>query len=247
MKKQKIIILVLVVGVLGGLLLFASLYKYEDSHVRVEGIRVKVDEYALMVEDCKEKNIAMCKKNIKVGDKEYELLFQFKNFRENGFPNTLVATINGKEFYKDDSLDIETRNSDDYTLFMNFYVLANEVVSFTVTKGVNGGTTTLYAMDLNGNVILEEYKIDEDMLIKDYDYENEFITFKDGRITVKASRLNSYNYMGDKYICDLNSRQVVEANYTYTYSNGKFTKRQSDPVTAQKYILNNKINCQSED
>lgn len=245
MNKKNLIILVLVIGIIGGLLAFSCFYKFEDSHLRVEGIRVKVDDYALMVDGCSEENAAMCKKIIKVGDKNYELLFQFKNFRENGFPNTLVATLNGKEFYKDEGLNIETKSSDEYTLFMNFNVLNEEVISFTITKGVNGGTTSLYAIDLDGKIILEEHEIAEDMLIKDYDYETEFLTFKDDAITVKASRLNSYNYVGDKYICDIKPSQVVEALYTYTYSNGKFTKRLSSSVNATKFIKDNKIGCKS--
>ena len=56
MKKKNIIVLILTIGITLGLFAFASLYKYEDSHLRVNGIRVKVDDYALMVDDCSEKN-----------------------------------------------------------------------------------------------------------------------------------------------------------------------------------------------
>ncbi len=247
MKKKNIIVLILTIGITLGLFAFASLYKYEDSHLRVNGIRVKVDDYALMVDDCSEKNAAMCKKNIKIGDKNYELLFRFEDFKDNGYPNTLAATLNDKVFYKEEGLNIETNSSDEYTLFMNFFVLEEEVISFTITKGVNGGTTSLYAIDLNGQVILEEHEIDDDMLIKDYDYETEFLTFKDGKLIVNASRLNGYNYMGDKYICDLKSSQVVEALYTYTYKNGKFTKKQSNSVSAAQFIKDKDISCKSEE
>ncbi|MDE5539179.1 MAG: hypothetical protein K2J20_01685 [Bacilli bacterium] len=248
MKKSQIVGLILAVAIIVGLGVFASLHKYEDSHLRVEGIRVNVDDYALTVDNCSEENAAMCKKMVKVGEKEQEVLLQFKNFEKSGYPKTLVASINGHEFFKDDTINLEANKYDDYYAFLYFNVINDEYISFSVTKGVSGRATTLYIIDMEGNIVLKEYEIDNDnMVIKDYDYENDFMTFKDGVLTVTASRLNASNYLGDDYVCNLKSSQVVEATYAYTYKDGEFSKKQTSKTTAAQFIKDSNITCQSKD
>lgn len=242
MKKVKIVGLVLTLVLLGGLIIFASTHKYDDSHLRVEGIRVKVGEYALLVDGCDEgENLAYCKKTIEVNGEKEVLEFKFINFKENGFPNTIVATINGKEFYRKNGLNLETNDSLEYQIFLNFKVM-DEYIIFTLTDGTRGRNTTLYAIDHDGNIILEEKEIDtNDMLIKDY---IEFITYNDNNsLTVYATRVIDEDIYNGKSICEAKSKDVVEAYYTYTLKNGKFTKKQTKTITAKEYIKTNEIDC----
>jgi len=242
MKKAKIIGIVLTVLVLAGLIIFATAHKFEDSHLRVEGIRVKVGEYALLVDGCDKdsENVAYCKKTIEVNGEKEVLEFKFINFKENGFPKTLAATINGKEFYKKDNLNLEVNDSLEYQIFLNFKVMDDYII-LTLTDGTKGRNTTIYAIDTNGNIVLQEKEIDKnDMLIKDY---VEFLTFKDNTFTVYATRVIDENKYNDKDICKAKSKDVVEAYYTYTLKNGKFTKKQTKAITAKEYIKTNEIDC----
>lgn len=243
MKKVKIVGAVLVSIILVGLIVYASTHKFGDSHLRIEGIRVRVGENALLVDGCEEEtqNVAYCKKIINVGGESQELIFKFKNFKENGYPNTVVATINDHEFYRRDGLNLEEKGSIDYSIFLNFYVMADKYIMFTFTDGTNGRTTTLYGIDTEGNIVLKEYNIDDDeMLIKDY---TDFITYEDNKITIYATRVvEDINYHGES-ICNAKDKEVVEAYYTYTYKNGKFTKKQTDTIIAKEFIENKGILC----
>lgn len=245
MKKGKIIAIVIVVLVLLGLIIFASTRTFKDSHLRIEGVRVRVGENALLVDGCIEetKNVAYCEKNIKVAGEEQKLVFQFKNFRENGYPDTVVATINGNEFYKREGLKLEENGSIDYSIFLNFYVIGDKYIMFTFTDGTNGRTTTLYGIDTKGNIVLQEKEIDKDeMLIKDY---TEFIEYKDDTIKIYATRVvEDINYHGES-ICNAKDKDVVEAYYTYTYNKkkDKFTKKQTDTITAKEFIEEKGIIC----
>jgi len=242
MKKLKIVGIVLTVLVLAGLLIFAGTHKYDDSHLRVEGIRVKVGEYALLVDGCDKdnENVAYCKKTIEVNGEKEVLEFKFINFKENGFPKTVVATINGKEFYKKDGLNLEVNDSLDYQIFLNFKVMGNYII-FTLTDGTKGRNTTLYAIDTVGNIVLKEKEIDNnDMLIKDY---VEFLTYKNDSFTVYATRVVDEKKYKEKDICEAKSKEVVEAYYTYTLKNGKFTKKQTKTISAKEYIKANEISC----
>ena len=87
--KKKIIGVVIAGVVLVGLIIFASTYKLQDSHLRAEGIRVRVNEGALVVSGCDEENAIYCKKVIDVNGEEQVLEFQFLNFRENGYPDAI--------------------------------------------------------------------------------------------------------------------------------------------------------------
>ena len=248
MKKIKIIGIVIVSLLLVSLIIFASTRKFEDSHLRIEGIRVKVGENAILVDGCDEatKNVAYCEKTIKVGEEEQKLVFKFKNFKENGFPNTIVATINGHEFYKRDNLMLEEKGSIDYSIFLNFYVLADKYIMYTFTDGTNGRSTTLYAIDLEGNIVLEEYEIDkEEMLIKDY---TDFIKYDGNKIEIYATRVvEDINYK-EKSICYAKDNEVVEAYYTYTYDvkKDKFTKKQTKTITAAEFIKEKGIICSNK-
>ena len=57
------------------------------------------------------------------------------------------------------------------------------------------------------------------------------------------TKLDYNNNYGDKYVCDLKSSDIVEATYTYTYKDGKFSKKQTSKVTAKKFIQDNEITC----
>ena len=242
MKKNKIIGIAVISIVLIGLIVFACTREFEDTHFRVEGIRVRLNGNELVVDGCNEQtsNIVYCERNVKVNNKDEKIIIEFKNFKENGYPNTVVASINGHEFYKKDGLKIEENGSNDYQVFLNFQVI-DDYIFFTYTKGSTGRSTTLYAIDTEGNIILEEYKIDdEDMLIKDY---TEFITYDDHTIKLYATRVvEDINYKGEN-VCNANSKDIVEAYYTYTLKNGKFTKKQTETITAAKFIENKGIIC----
>ncbi|MBE6154950.1 MAG: hypothetical protein E7163_05240 [Firmicutes bacterium] len=229
-----------------GLLIFISTHKFDDSHLRIEGIRVRLqDQYALLIDGCDEetKNIAYCEKTVKVKDKEEKVVFQFKDFMKDGYPSALIGTINGKEFYKREGLDLKNNPQANYTIVLNIEVI-EDVIVFTITEGASGRGTTLYAIDVNGNVILKEFTLDEeDMLIKDY---IDFIKIENNKIKVYASRLDTTgNYKG-KSVCEAKSKDVVEAYYTYTYKDGKFTKKQTDTITAKEYIKENEVTCENE-
>jgi len=243
MRKIKIALLAIVGIVLIGLIIFASTREFEDSHLRIEGIRVRVGEYALLVDGCNKdtQNVAFCEKTMKVGGKDQKLVFKFKNFKENGYPDTIVASINGHEFYKAIGLNIEEKGSIDYSIFLNFHVMNDEIIIFTFTDGTNGRTTTLYGIDIEGNIVLEEYEIDEDeMLIKDY---TDFIEYKDNTIKIYATRVvEDINYK-EENICNAKANEIVEAYYTYTYKNGEFNKKQTETITAAEFIEKKEIKC----
>lgn len=247
MKKVKIVGIVVILIILVILIVFASTHKFDDSHLRVEGVRVRVGEYALFVDECDEetRTDAYCEKTIKVNGEDQKIVFQFKNFKENGYPSTVVASINGNEFYRKDGLNIEENGSIEYSIFLNFYVMEDKYIMFTFTDGTNGRTTTLYGIDTEGNIVLEEYEIDDDeMLIKDY---TDFITYDDNKITIYATRVvEDINYHNES-ICNAKDKDIVEAYYTYTYKNGKFTKKQTETITAAKFIENKGIICANKD
>lgn len=242
MKKVKIVSLALVIIILVGLIIFISTKNFDDGHLRVEGIRVKVPSSALTVEDCDydESDITHCSKNLEVNSKEAKIEFKYQNFEANGYPKTLIGTINGHEFFKKENLSIDLKGSSEYQIFRNFKVMEDYVV-FTYTNGSDGRTTTLYAIDLEGNIILEEKEIDkDDMALKDY---TTFISYEDNVITVYATKMVQDIAYQDKHICSANSKDIVEAYYTYTLKDGKFTKKQTKTITAKEFIENKKIEC----
>ena len=132
----------------------------------------------------------------------------------------------------------------DYKIFLNFHVL-DDLVVFTFTDGTAGRTTTLYAVDTEGNIVLEEKEIDEDdMLIKDY---TDFIAYEDNTITVYATRVvEDVNYHGET-ICKAKDGDIVEAYYTYTYQDGKFVKERTRVIDALEFIDNKGITCTQRD
>ena len=246
MKKKKIIGIIIIAVILVGLIIFASTMKLSDSHLRVEGVRVRVIDGALLVDGCVEdtRNAAYCEKIINVNGEEQHLEFKFLNFKDNGYPDAVKATINGHEFYYEEGLKIEENGSYDYRDFLNFYVI-DDIIVFTLTKGTGGRTTTLYAIDLEGNIILEETVIDEDdMLIKDY---TDFIEFDDNVITIYATRVvEDVNYHGES-VCNAPSKDIVEGYYTYTYEDGEFEKDLVDKINIDEFIENRGIICANRD
>ena len=242
MKKKNIIGVCIVGVILIGLIVFASVYQFSDSHLRAEGIRVRVNEGALLVDGCDNdtETAIYCKKVMEVNGEDQTLEFEFLNFRENGYPDAVRATINGNEFYYEDGLNIEENGSIDYKIFLNFHVI-DDVIVFTFTDGTNGRTTTLYGIDTEGNIVLQETEIDdEDMLIKDY---TDFISYDDNVITVYATRVvEDVNYKGES-ICNAPHDDIVEAYYTYTYRDGEFVKRQTDTIDADEFIDKKGIIC----
>lgn len=242
MQKGKVIITTISIAILLGLIIFLSTKTLDDGHLRVEGIKVKVPDVTLSVEDCntKTRNAAYCEKNLKVKEEEVKLEFKYQDFKENGYPSTLVATINGHEFFKKENLNLEVSGSGEYQMFSNFKVMDDYIV-FTYTNGANGRATTLYAIDIAGNIILKENEIDKnDMLIKDY---QTFISYEKNVITLYASRMVRNIIYKDANICDANTKDIVEAYYTYTLKDGKFTKKQTKTITAKEFIKENKITC----
>lgn len=242
MRKGIGIIIVLVILI--GLIIFISTKEFSDSHLRAEGKRIRVNEGALVVDGCDEASAIYCKKTLNVAGKEAVLEFSFYNFKDNGYPESVKASINGHEFYQEDGLNIEENGSLDYKIFLNFHVL-DDLVVFTFTDGTMGRTTTLYAVDIDGNIILKEKEIDQDdMLIKDY---TDFITYEDNTITIYATRVvEDVNYHGES-ICNAPSNDIVEAYYTYTYQDGKFVKKQTQKIDALKFIDNKGITCINKD
>lgn len=240
LNKKKIIVVIIVIVILVGLICFASFYQLSDSHLRSEGIRVRVNEGALVVDGCDEANAIYCKKTMDVNGEEAVLEFEFLNFKENGYPGSVRATINGNEFYYEDGLNIEENGSIDYKIFLNFHVL-DDLIVFTFTNGTTGRTTTLYAIDLEGNIVLAEAEIDEDdMLIKDY---TDFITYEDNVITIYATRVvEDINYHGES-VCNAPHGDILEAYYTYTYQDGEFEKELIDEIDADEFIEDVGIIC----
>ena len=244
MKIRKGIGIIITLIILIGLIIFISTKEFSDSHLRAEGKRIRVNEGALVVDGCDEASAIYCKKTLNVAGKEAVLEFSFYNFKDNGYPKSVKASINGHEFYQEDGLNIEENGSLDYKIFLNFHVL-NDLVVFTFTDGTMGRSTTLYAVDIDGNIILKEKEIDEDdMLIKDY---TDFITYEDNTITIYATRVvEDVNYHGES-ICNAPSNDIVEAYYTYTYQDGKFVKKQTQKIDALKFIDNKGITCINKD
>ncbi len=244
MKIRKGIGIIITLIILIGLIIFISTKEFSDSHLRAEGKRIRVNEGALVVDGCDEASAIYCKKTLNVAGKEAVLEFSFYNFKDNGYPESVKASINGHEFYQEDGLNIEENGSLDYKIFLNFHVL-DDLVVFTFTDGTMGRTTTLYAVDIDGNIILKEKEIDQDdMLIKDY---TDFITYEDNTITIYATRVvEDVNYHGES-ICNAPSNDIVEAYYTYTYQDGKFVKKQTQKIDALKFIDNKGITCINKD
>ena len=244
MKIRKGIGIIITLIILIGLIIFISTKEFSDSHLRAEGKRIRVNEGALVVDGCDEASAIYCKKTLNVAGKEAVLEFSFYNFKDNGYPESVKASINGHEFYQEDGLNIEEDGSLDYKIFLNFHVL-DDLVVFTFTDGTIGRTTTLYAVDIDGNIILKEKEIDQDdMLIKDY---TDFITYEDNTITIYATRVvEDVNYHGES-ICNAPSNDIVEAYYTYTYQDGKFVKKQTQKIDALKFIDNKGITCINKD
>lgn len=242
--KKKVIGAIILGVALVGLIIFASIYKAQDSHLRAEGIRVRVNEGALVVSGCDEENAIYCKKVLEVKGKEQVLEFQFLNFRENGYPDAIKATINGNEFYYDEGLKIEENGSADYPIFLNFHVI-DDVIVFTFSDGSLGRTTTLYAIDTEGNIILEEKNIDkDDMLIKDY---TEFFSIEDNVITIYATRVESDLTYKKESVCNASEKEIVEAYYTYTYQDGKFKKELKEEINAKEFIEDKNIICSDQE
>ena len=244
MKIRKGIGIIIVLVILIGLIIFISTKEFSDSHLRAEGKRIRVNEGALVVDGCDEASAIYCKKTLNVAGKEAVLEFSFYNFKDNGYPESVKASINGHEFYQEDGLNIEENGSLDYKIFLNFHVL-DDLVVFTFTDGTMGRSTTLYAVDIDGNIILKEKEIDQDdMLIKDY---TDFITYEDNTITIYATRIvEDVNYHGES-ICNAPSNDIVEAYYTYTYQDGEFVKKQTQKIDALKFIDNKGITCINKD
>ena len=244
MKIRKGIGIIIVLVILIGLIIFISTKEFSDSHLRAEGKRIRVNEGALVVDGCDEASAIYCKKTLNVAGDAAVLEFSFYNFKDNGYPESVKASINGHEFYQEDGLNIEENGSLDYKIFLNFHVL-DDLVVFTFTDGTIGRTTTLYAVDTDGNIILKEKEIDEDdMLIKDY---TDFITYEDNTITIYATRVvEDVNYHGES-ICNTPSSDIVEAYYTYTYQDGEFVKKQTQKIDALKFIDNKGITCINKD
>jgi len=241
MKKGKIIGIAVLVILLVGVVIYAATRDYEDSHLKLEGIRVRVPENTIVVDNPDEgANAVYSKKTLDVNGKSAVLEFKYKDMLESGYPKSLVVSINGHQFLEVNDLDLENNTTLDYQIFLNFKVMGDYVV-FSYTDGTNGRTTTLYAVDLEGNVVLQEKEIDkDDMKIKDY---TEFLTYEKNSIVVYASKLVNNIYYKDESICKAKSSDVVEAYYTYTLKNGKFTKKQTSKTTAKDYIKKNNITC----
>lgn len=243
LKKIGLIVGVLLIGVL---LYIISTHKFTDSHLRKEGIRVRLREQVLMIDGCEESstNITYCKKNIDLNGEVVALEFEFINFKENGYPNTLVAKLAGKEFYRLDNLQIETNPYEFYQIVRNFNTIGNYIV-FTHTIGTTGNNTTLYALDKDGNIALKEFKIEDTFLIKDF---KEYITYDNNVITLLTTKLDQSSYYKEDtkdpvYVCDLNEKEVVEKTYTYTYKDNKFVRKETKKTTVKDYLKENTITC----
>lgn len=251
MKRLKNIGLIGLVLIGGILLYFISTHKFADSHLRKEGVRVRLKEQALIVDDCEKEsaNITYCKKNMDVNNEKVALEFEFINFKKNGYPSTLVAKIAGKEFYRLDDIDLESRLYEFYQIFRNFTVIGDYIV-FTHTNGTMGMNTTLYAINKEGNTILKELEFEDNFKIKDY---KEFITYKDNTITLLTTKLDQSNYYQEKdstkdpvSVCDIGEKEIIEKTYTYTYKDNKFVKKETKNTTVKDYIKENEISCEKK-
>ena len=117
----------------------------------------------------------------------------------------------------------------------------DEVILFSLTNGSGTRTTSVYAIDTKGNILLKVDELDDNMLIKDY---VEFIEYNDNTFTLYASKLEQNININGESICLVNKKDVVEAYYLFTYKNGKFTKKVKEQITADKFIKNNDISCE---
>lgn len=244
MKKSKIIGLVIVGIILISLIAFVSFNTFDDGLLKIEGKVVKVPSATLQVEDCNKenKNVAYCEKNIKVNNNDAKFVFAYQDFKENGYPRTLTVSINNHEFLKKENLNLEASGSSEYSIFNNFKVI-DKYIAFTYMDGTDGRKSTLYVIDLEGNIVLEEYDIDEDdMKLKD---STTYIKYEDKSIEVYATRLVQDILYHDKHICKASAKDIVEAHYIYTLKDGKFTKKQTKKITAKEFIENKKIDCTS--
>lgn len=241
MNKKTVGGIAIAIIILIGLFVFAGTHKYEDSLLRKEGVRVKINEYALMVDTCDEgSDLATCTKTVEVNGEKQKLVFEYIDFNKEGYPSTLVASINGKEFLRTTNIDLASPMTQDYQFFLNFYVI-DDLIIFTYTDGADGLHTTLYAIDKDGNIILKDYNIDKnDMIIKDY---VEFLTKENNEITIYATRIKEDSTYKNANICEAKSKDIVEAYYTYTFKGNSYTKKQTKKITAADYIKDNKIEC----
>ena len=116
---------IICIAILIGLIIFVSTKTLDDGHLRIEGIRVRVPSGTLLVEEwVKEtESVAYCEKNFEVNDKKVKIEFKYQDFKESGYPTTLVATINGHEFFKKENLNLEVMGSNEYSMFRNFKVM----------------------------------------------------------------------------------------------------------------------------
>ena len=69
------------------------------------------------------------------------------------------------------------------------------------------------------------------------------IPYKDNTIEIYASRVVDVYTYKDKSLCFADDKDIVEAYYTYTLKNGKFTKKRTKTITAKEYISNKDITC----
>ncbi len=236
---KKIIGIVLVLGILIGLIVFACLYDYEDSHLKKDGYRVRLEGKAVIVNDCDYKDITYCEKKININNEEALMKFELVDFKEDGYPSKVRASINDHVFYEDD-LDIKNNGTKDYKVFLNFYVMNKELILFSLTNGSGNRTTSIYAIDIEGNIVLKVDELDEDMLIKDY---VEFIEYKDNTFTLYGSKLEKNININGESVCNTNKDDIVEAYYLFTYKNGLFNKKTIKQIKAQDFIKDNEISC----
>ena len=117
MKKSKIVGIVVVAVILVGLIVFASTFKLKDSHLRSEGVRVRIPEGALVVQDCDEENAIYCKKTLEVNGEKQTLEFEFYNFKENGAKAALIYSPLKYMMVKD--YEKSVNENDDLTNFID--------------------------------------------------------------------------------------------------------------------------------
>ena len=153
---KKVLGITIIVIILGGLLIFASTHKYSDSHLKKDGYRVRLDGKAIIVDDCDYKDITYCEKKIKVNNEEVTMKFELLDFKSDGYPTKVKASINNNSFYES-NIDLKNNGTQDYKVFLNFYVMNNELILFSLTNGSGTRTTTLYAIDTQGNIKLKKY------------------------------------------------------------------------------------------
>ncbi len=245
MSKKNLIIFIICGFIIIGLIIFASTREYQDSHLRIEGVRVKLPSGSLVVEDSTCPNVASCTKDLTLNDTKLTLKFAFKNFKKNGYPETIVGTIGNKEFYREDDLTLDNEYSYDYENFSNFNVIADKYIAFTASNSINNLSTSLYVIDASGNVILKEYEIADDLYIKDSI--SDYITYNDNTITISVANIKNYSYDENTNICNLDKNITAEATYTYTLENAEFKKKELSKTTFGEYIKDNNITCESDE